>query len=56
MEEEMMNTYIPPKVDVYPVALESNIALQSPVISVDMEEWKPDETVAPDTGDIFLPI
>ena len=57
MEQETMNNYVAPKVEVYPVALESNIAaLQSPTIPIEMEEWKPDETVTPDTGDIFLPI
>jgi hypothetical protein len=48
--------YIPPEWEVYPVAIESDIALQSPVMVVNMEEWKPDETVTPDTGDIYLPI
>ena len=56
MEEEIMNNYIPPKVEVNPVVLEGNIAQNSPIMQIDIEEWQPDETVKPDTDDIYLPI
>ena len=56
MEEEIMNKYVPPKVEVNPVVLEGNIAQNSPIMKIDMEDWEPDEPVTPDTGDIYLPI
>ena len=56
MKEAITNTYIPPKVEVNPVVLEGNIAQNSPIMKIDMDDWEPDEVVIPDTGDIFLPI
>ena len=54
--EKSKKHYTPPKVEVYPVALENNIMLQSRAIEVSVEDWKPDETVEPDNGDIYIPI
>jgi len=56
MENVDRKAYESPKVEVNLVELESTIALQSPVLNVKANEWAPDETVAPDTGDIYLPI
>ena len=56
MEEEIMNQYIAPIVEVNPIVLEGNIAQHSPLMKIEAQEWEPDETVAPDTGDIYLPI
>jgi len=59
MGTSLKKEYEPPTVDVNPVALENNIAQQSPVRSVDVNPWQPDtgdEVVRPDTGDIYLPI
>jgi len=56
LERLERKAYESPTVEVNPVTLESNIALQSPVLNVKANEWAPDETVAPDTGDIYLPI
>jgi len=48
--------YAPPNVEVYPVVLEGNVAVHSPVSKVDVKDWEPEEVVIPDTGDIYLPI
>jgi len=56
MEEEMMIEYVPPKLEINPVVLEGNIAQNSPIMKIDMEDWEDDVQVTPDTGDIFLPI
>jgi len=56
MENLERLAYESPTVEVNPVELESTIALQSPVLNVQANEWSPDEAVAPDTGDIYLPI
>jgi len=48
--------YVSPKVEVNLVALDNNIMQQSPLRKVDVEDWKPEETVAPDTGDIYIAI
>ena len=56
MEEAITKQYIPPIVGVNPVVLEGNIALQSPEFHVNANDWADDEIVAPDTGDIYLPI
>ena len=56
MEEVIMNEYVPPKVEVNPVVLEANIALQSPIQRIEMEDWEEGGEIKPDTGDIFLAI
>ena len=56
MENVERIAYESPTVEVNSVELESTIALQSPVINVNANDWASDETVAPDTGDIYLPI
>ena len=56
METTVEKQYIPPKIGVNPVVLEGNIALQSPDIHVNANDWAPDEEIRPDTGDIYLPI
>jgi len=56
METIMDKQYIPPKIGVNPVVLEGNIALQSPELHINANDWGNDEMVAPDTGDIYLPI
>ena len=56
MEEEIMNKYEAPKVEVNPVILEGNIAQNSPIMKIEAEGWEPDVSVTPDTEDIFLPI
>ena len=56
MENSLTNQYVPPIVEVNSIELESNIALQSPVINVNANNWAPDEEIRPDTGDIYLPI
>jgi len=56
MENLDKKEYESPMVKVNLVELESTIALQSPVINVNANDWASDETVAPDTGDIYLPI
>ena len=48
--------YLPPKIGVNSVVLEGNIALQSPEIHINANDWEADEQVIPDTGDIYLPI
>ena len=48
--------YLPPKIEVSPVVLEGNIALQSPELHITANDWETNEMVAPDTGDIYLPI
>jgi len=48
--------YVPPTMEVNPVELEANIALQSPIQRIDAEEWAPEQDFTPDTGDIFLSI
>ena len=54
--EDLNTDYKPPKVEINQVALENTIALQSPVRTINREDWEPDEQVTPDTGDILLPI
>ena len=54
--ENLKADYVPPKVEITRVALENTIALQSPVKTVNREDWEPDEQVVPDTGDILLPV
>ena len=56
MEEEIMNEYVPPRVEVNPVVLEANIALQSPIQRIEMEDWVEEGEIKPDSGDIFLSI
>ena len=56
MEETEKFTYVPPTIDVSPVELDANIALQSPIRNIEVEEWQNGGDVAPDTGDIFLAI
>jgi len=56
MEATIDKHYVPPSVGVNPVVLEGNIALQSPELHINANDWGNDETVAPDTGDIYLPV
>jgi hypothetical protein len=58
MKESEKNTYIPPTVEVNPVVLDANIALQSPIRNIEVQDWdqQPEVNVTPDTGDIFLSI
>jgi hypothetical protein len=56
MENLDRKKYISPTVGVNPVVLEGNIALQSPELNINANEWAQDELVPPDTGDIYLPI
>ena len=58
MEKEKLQ-YVPPQVSETPVVLDGNIAQHSPNIIIDTVSdhwWHGDEPVAPDTGDIYLPI
>ena len=56
MKQSEKINYVPPVVEVNPVALEGNIALQSPVRNIDVEGWVDGGEVEPDTGDIFIAI
>ena len=56
METSKKNIYVPPSMEVHPVALEANIALQSPIQKIEMEDWVEEGEVKPDTGDIYLAI
>jgi hypothetical protein len=56
MEETEKFTYVPPTMEVSPVELDANIALQSPIRNIEVEEWQDEGDVAPDTGDIYLAI
>ena len=55
MKEIEKITYLPPTVEVNPVTLDANIALQSPIKKIDVDEWV-EEEITPDTGDIFIAI
>ena len=48
--------YVSPSMEVHSVALEANIAVQSPIRSVDLKDWEEEGEITPDTGDIFLSI
>ena len=49
--------YTPPQVETNQIVLESTIAVQSPIRTVNKKDWLDDEPpVTPDTGDILLPI
>ena len=48
--------YVSPKMEVNTVALEGNIAVQSPISNINVQAWENEEVVTPDTGDIYLPI
>lgn len=56
MKEIAKNLYVPPTVEVNPVALDASIALQSPIRKIDVEEWVEEPEITPDTGDIFIAI
>jgi len=56
MEKSEKNKYVSPSVEVNQVFLEGNIAVQSPVRNVNVEDWGADEEIVPDTGDIFIAI
>ena len=56
MEDLGKNQYVPPTVEVNPVALDAGIAIQSPIRKIDVEDWGAEETITPDTGDIYIPI
>jgi hypothetical protein len=57
METLSKKKYIPPTVEIDQIALEGNIAMQSPAVNINMNDWDtPDEVVTPDTGDIYLAI
>ena len=52
------NEYISPYVEVNQVILEGNVAVQSPIRSVDLDvqDWIDEGEIRPDTGDIFIAI
>ena len=57
--EKTKRQYLPPSVKVNTVELDGNIAQHSPNIIIDSVSdhwWHGDDPVAPDTGDIYLPI
>ena len=58
MEETVKIKYESPSVEVTPIVLEGNIAVQSPIRSVDLdvEDWIDGGEIKPDTGDIFIAI
>jgi len=56
MKETTKNTYVPPVVEVNPVELDANIALQSPTNRIEMNDWEDEVEVKPDTGDIYISI
>jgi hypothetical protein len=56
MKIKLKEQYTPPAVEVYSVALEGNIAVQSPAININLNDWNDPVEVKPDTGDIYLPI
>ena len=56
MKDSEKIKYVPPTVEVNPVALDANIALQSPLKTIDAEPWADEDVVTPDTGDIFIAI
>ena len=55
MEVLGKNQYVPPLVEINPVALDAGIAVQSPIRKIDVEDWE-EEELTPDTGDIFIAI
>ena len=56
MKNETVNQYVAPRVEVNPIVLEGNIAQNSPIPKIEAKDWEDDEYIAPDTGDIYLPI
>jgi len=56
MKTSTKNNYLPPSMEVHPVELDANIAVQSPIQRIELEDWDQEQEYTPDTGDIFLSI